>query len=173
MNTINPAWPVLWSACALVAVGAAIQLTRRPTTRAMYAARASVGVLFVLGGALMHVVNLVSGFSYAGFADPAHIAWVRDTWRSVVPPNQTALIGLLAAFELAVGVLIFSGGRRARLGLVAAIAFHACLWIFGWIETIYCIVMIPTLVALLVAERRLAISHERTEEAVLRPPLAA
>lgn len=100
MSTINPAWPVLWSACALTAVGAAVRLARRPSFKAHLLGRTAVGVLFVFGGALMHVINLATGGSYRDFADPAHFGWITSTWRSVVPPNQTALISLLAAFEL-------------------------------------------------------------------------
>jgi hypothetical protein len=154
---LNPAWPVLWSTCMVGALGAAGYVPwRGPRKSALRVGRASVGVLFVFGGALMHVINLIDGTAYKGFADPAHFSWVRDTWRSVVPPNQTALISLLAAFELAVGLLVLSGGRRAQLGIVGALAFHACLWIFGWIETVYCIVMIPALLVLLIADRRSA-----------------
>lgn len=173
MSTISPAWPVLWSLCGLVAVGAAIEATRRPAGRAVYAGRLGVGVLFVFGGALMHAVNLADGLSYRGFADPAHFAWVRATWRSVVPPNQTVLIGLLTAFELAVGLLVLSGGRRTELGLSAAIVFHGLLWLFGWTETIYCLVMLPTLLALLRAERLRARPARQVEERGLEPPLAA
>jgi hypothetical protein len=39
---------------------------------------------------------------------------------------------MLAAFELAVGLLILAGGRKTTLGLVAAVAFHLGLMLFGW-----------------------------------------
>lgn len=177
MSTVNPAWPVLWTICGAVAVVAAVQVSRQRAFRRakawLYVGRAGVGVLFVVGGALMHVINLIQGFSYAGFADPAHVRWIADTWRSVVPPNQDLLMGVLAAFEAGVGVLILSGGRRTQLGLIWAVAFHACLWIFGWIETAYCIVMIPTLVTLLVAEHRAAARSRRMQEEAASLPLAA
>jgi hypothetical protein len=60
------------------------------------------------------------------------------------------------AFEAVVGVLILSGGRRTQLGLIGAIGFHLALWLFGWFVTIYCLIMLPALVLLLVAERRAA-----------------
>lgn len=66
----------------------------------------------LIGGALLHAINLANGADYAGFADPAHFAWVRDAWRAVVPPNPILFIGLLAVFEATVGVLAVSGGRR-------------------------------------------------------------
>ena len=34
--------------------------------------------------------------------------------------------------------------------------FHVALWLFGWIETVYVLVMLPSLVLLLRAERRAA-----------------
>lgn len=173
MSTLSPVWPVLWSLCGLVAVAGAIEATRRPAGRGIYVGRAAVGVLFIFGGALVHALNLANGSSYRSFADPAHFAWVRTTWRAVVPPNQTALIALLTAFELAVGLAVLSGGHRTELGLVAAIGFHALLWIFGWIESIYCLVMIPTLVALCRAERLRARRPAVRETEGLGPPLAA
>jgi hypothetical protein len=115
-----------------------------------------VGVLFVVGGALLHVVNLATGADYAGFADPAHFAWVTDAWRAVVAPNQVLWIGLLVAFEATVGALILSGGRRTQLGYVGVIGFYLALWLFGWIETVWVVAMLPPMVLLLRAERRAA-----------------
>jgi uncharacterized membrane protein len=153
---INPAWPTFWTLCTVAAVVAAVGATRRPSKKWLYVGRGAVGGLFILGGALMHAINLASGSDYSGFADPSHFGWITGTWRSVVGPNQVALISLLAAFEAVVGVLVVYGGRWTQIGLVAALGFHVCLWIFGWIETVYCLVMIPTLVLLLLAERRVA-----------------
>jgi hypothetical protein len=68
---------------------------------------------------------------------------------------------LLVVFEATVGVLILSGGRRTRLGLAGAIAFHSLLWLFGWIELVWCLVMLPPMILLLVAERHWA-SYEAT-----------
>ena len=90
----------------------------------------------------------------AEIGDQAHFGWVTAAWRAVVAPNQYLFIGLLVAFEAVVGVLILSGGRRTQLGLVGAIGFHLALWLFGWFVTIYCLIMLPALVLLLVAERR-------------------
>ena len=77
-------------------------------------------------------------------------------WRAIVAPNQYLFIGLLVAFEAIVGVLILSGGRRTQVGLLAAIAFHLALWLFGWGVTIYVLIMLPVLVMLFRAERRAA-----------------
>jgi hypothetical protein len=71
-----------------------------------------------------------------------------------VSPNQYLFIGLLVAFEAAVGVLILSGGRRTQLGLIGAIGFHFALWLFGWAWHVYALMMLPALLLLLRAERR-------------------
>jgi hypothetical protein len=79
---------------------------------------------------------------------------VRNRRESVVPPNHLLLIGLLVAFEATVGLLVLSGGRRTQVGYVCTIGFHLALWLFGWFETVYCLVMLPALVLLLRAEQR-------------------
>lgn len=147
-------WQILWSACGLVTIIAAVSADR--SRRARYVARAAVGVLFIIGGALLHIVNLASGGDYTDFADPAHFSWVTDAWRAVVAPNQVLFITLLLVFEAVVGVLAVSGGRWTQIGYVGVIAFYLTLWPFGWIETVWCIVMVPVMVVLLRAERRAA-----------------
>jgi hypothetical protein len=112
-----------------------------------------VGVLFIAGGALLHVINLAAGEDYAGFAGPAHFWWVTQAWNAIVVPNHILFIGLLAAFEAAAGVLAIAGGRRTQLGYLAVIAFYLALWPFGWIETWWVLVMIPAMLLLLRAER--------------------
>jgi hypothetical protein len=81
---------------------------------------------------------------------------VTAAWRAVVAPNHYLFIGLLVAFEAVVGLLILSGGRRTRLGLIAAIGFRLAQWLFGWGVTVYSLLMLPALVLLLRAERRAA-----------------
>lgn len=150
----SPVWAVIWVASGAAALIAAIWATRGGGRRALLLGRIALGTLFVVGGALVHVINLATGSGYGTFADPSHFWWVSHAWRSVVVPTQELFISLLAAFELAVGVLIVSGGRRTQIGLAAAIAFHLALWLFGWIETIWCVIVLPPLVVLLLAERR-------------------
>lgn len=145
-------WGILWVSCGVGTVIAAAFATRR--TSARYLGRVAVGVLFTIGGALLHVLNLATDADYSEFADPAHFAWVTDAWRAVVAPNQVLYIGLLVVFETAVGILILSGGRRTQLGYVGVIAFYAALWLFGWIETVWVLAMLPPMLALLRAERR-------------------
>ena len=146
------AGPVLWSACWATAVVCSGLAARSP--RASFVGRIAVGVLMLVGGALFNAVQLAQGNDYAGFADPAPIRWIDSTWRAVVPPHSVVLIGLLVAFEAVVGLLVLSGGRRTQLGYLLAIAFHSVLWLFGWFELVYCVLMLPALVLLLRAERR-------------------
>jgi uncharacterized membrane protein len=145
-------WPIVWLACGLVTLVASMLASR--TARARYVGRAATGVLFVLGGTLVHVINLATGVDYVGFADPAHFDWVTDTWRSVVGPNVSLYIGLLIVFETTVGVLAVTGGRRTQVGYAGVIGFYLALWPFGWFETVWCLAMLPAMVALLRAERR-------------------
>jgi hypothetical protein len=145
---------ILWLACGASTIIAAALAGR--SSRARYLGRAAVGVLFIIGGALVHVLNLASGGDYAGFADPAHFTWVTQAWRDVVAPRPILFIGLLVLFEATVGVLALSGGRRTQLGYTGVIAFYLALWLFGWIETVWCLVLIVPMVLLLRAERRAA-----------------
>jgi hypothetical protein len=147
-------WQILWLACGVATIVAAVLAGR--SRRARYLGRAAVGVLFILGGALLHLVNLATGVDYADFADPAHFAWVTDTWRNVVAPNHVPWIGLLAVFEATVGALTLSGGRRTQLGYVGVIGFYLALWLFGWFETVWVVAMLPVMLLLLRAERRAA-----------------
>ena len=149
-------WLLLWLACGVTTIVASVLASR--SRRARYVGRAAVGVLFIIGGALLHVINLATGVDYAGFADPAHFAWVTDTWRAVVAPNQVQFIGLLVVFEATVGILTISGGRRTQLGLLGVIGFYLALWLFGWIEAVWCVAMLLPMVLLLRAERRAAIA---------------
>ena len=164
-------WPIVWLVCGATTLVAAVLANR--SRRARYVGRAAVGVLFILGGALVHVINLATGVDYAGFADPAHFAWVTDAWRAFVGPNQGLYIGLLVVFELTVGVLTISGGRRTQLGLVGVIGFYLALWLFGWFETVWVLAMIAPMVLLLRAERRAASGHAAQVEQAPRARLAA
>ena len=94
----------------------------------------------------------MTGYTYADFSDGAHTAFVRDTWRAIVVPHAALWIGVLVVFELVVGLLVLRGGRGARAGLVAAIAMHLALPLFGWITTAWALVMLIAFGLLLRAE---------------------
>ena len=151
---------ILWLVCGAATIIAAVLASR--SRQARYLGRAAVGVLFIAGGALLHVINLATGGDYAGFADPAHFAWVTHAWNVVVVPGHVPLIGLLALFEATAGVLVLSGGRRTQLGYLAVIAFYLALWLFGWIETAWVLIMLPAMLLLLRAERRAAPANHGT-----------
>jgi hypothetical protein len=144
--------PIIWVTCAAVIVTAAIR-TRHHDASARRLGRWGVGVLYVAAGAAVNGFFLLRGDDYATFADGAYLSFVRDTWHDVVVPHHEAWIGLLIAFELAVGVLAVLGGRRTQLAYAAAIAFHVALPSFGWGFFLWSVPMVAALVTLLRAER--------------------
>jgi hypothetical protein len=109
--------------------------------------------LYLGAGALVNTLMLLTGEDYADFADGSYIPFVHHTWRSLVVPNHHVFISLLVAFEAAVGLLALAGGRKAQLGLVAAMAFHVALLSFGWGFYLWSIPMLAALGQLLVTRR--------------------
>lgn len=159
---------VMWFGTGIAIIIAGVLASRwRP---ALYVGRVALFVLFAIAGALMHFIAILSGLEttdfYVKFADTAHFAWVTQAWREVFVPNQVLFVSLLAAFELLVGVLVISGGRRTQVGLMAAIAFHLALWLFGGVQLVWTIVMLPFLLLLLRAERRAASRSGQTTQMV-------
>lgn len=143
---------IAWLVLGAVALAAAFRAGRNH--RALYVGRAALGALFIGAGALVNLIYLLTGADYGTFADAAHLAFVRDTWHSVVAPRQALFIGLLIAYEIMVGVLILSGGRRTEMGLVGAIGMHLGLLVFGWVMTIWAATMLIAFGLLLRAQRR-------------------
>jgi hypothetical protein len=122
---------------------------------ARWVGRVGTGLTMLLGGAAVNASFLISGATYADFADEAKFAWVAHAWRAVVPGNYALWIGLLIAFEAVTGILILSGGWPTRVGLVCAIAFHVGLGVFfTWFLTYYAAIMIVGMALLLRAEWR-------------------
>ena len=144
--------PIIWATCGVAVVVAAIW--SRHSRRAARIGELAVAALYLGAGALVNGLLLATGEDYHDFADRSYIPFVRDTWRSLVVPNHVFFISLLIAFEVAVGLLTFAGGRRAKLGLVAAIAFHIALLSFGWGFFVWSIPMIGALSMLLRAAGR-------------------
>ena len=141
------AWPIL----GVTTVVAGVLAHRHP--RAVLVGRWALGLLFVLAGALVNLVYVLGDTDYAGFADGSFIPFVRDTWESVVVPNQAFWIGLLVAFEAVVGVLVVLGGRRTQLAMVLMMGFHVALLSFGWFFWAWSIPMLLGIGLLLRAER--------------------
>ena len=139
--------PVLWVASAVVIVAAAVRSRNHP--EAVGLGLKGVAFLFLVAGAAVNALFLMRGDDYSGFADGAYIAFVRDTWQSLVVPNHAVFIWTLVAFEAAVGVLALLGGRKAQIGLVASIGFHIGLLSFGWGFYLWSVPMVLALAQLL------------------------
>lgn len=111
--------------------------------------RLAFGVMFT-GGAAIHVAIVVTVTeTYWHLADTAFIPSVKQAWLSIFMPHAALLGLLLAAFELAIGLLILAGGLKTRLGLLTTIAFHLGLMLFGWGFWFWSIPILAMLVALL------------------------
>jgi hypothetical protein len=144
---------IMWLVLGGTAFVAALRAGSSP--RALYVARVALGVLMIAFGAVVNAVYLmVDSATYAHFADASQLTFVRDTWQSLVVPNQELFISVLIGFELLVGVLMLSGGRRTQVALVALIAFHAGQLVFGWFMWLWAVPMMTALVLLLRAELR-------------------
>lgn len=143
----------------------------RHSRRALHVGRLAVGALFVLGGALVNALYLITGTDYAGFADASSLAFVRDTWASVVAPHQEVWIGLLVVFEAIAGGLVWSGGRWATVGLMAIMVFHVLLLPFGWFFYAWSVPMLVGVGLLLRAHQRelaatgaASVDHDHTDQ---------
>ena len=142
----------MWLVLGATTFVAALRASK--SRRAMYVGRVALGVLMILFGAVVNAIYLALGSDYyVHFADASPFPFVRDTWQSLVLPNQGLFITLLILFEAAVGVLILSGGRRTQVGLIALIGFHLGQLAFGGVLWPWAIVMLVALVLLLRAER--------------------
>lgn len=110
----------------------------------MRIARLVVATTYLVGAGVHIGVVAADPQTYQGFADGAP-AIVREAWSDVfmAAPSSWGLV--LAGGELVIGVLLLGRGRRARLGIALAIAFHVALMFFGWWAWTYAA---PALVAL-------------------------
>ena len=141
-------WLVLGGTAFVAAVRAG------KSRRAMYVGRSALGVLFIAFGAVVNAIYLAmdNGY-YDDFADASPFPFVKDTWQSLVLPNQALFITLLIVFEATVGVLVLSGGRWTQVGLLGLIGFHIGQLAFGGVLWPWAIVMLVALGLLLRAER--------------------
>lgn len=150
---------VMWVLLAFVILVCALLVGRRPG--ALRVGLRAVSFLFLVAGAGANLFLLLTGETYALFADTSSFAFVKDTWRSLVVPNHGLFIGLLILFEATVGVLVLLGHRARQVGLVAAIVFHVLLVAFGWGFALWSVPMIVGLALLLRAENRRASAEAR------------
>ena len=144
-------------------------LRARRSSRARLVARVALGVLFLVFGAVVNAVYLVTDRdSFAAFGEMSQFAFVRETWASLVVPNTGVFIGLLIAGEATAGLLVLSGGRRLEAGLALLLAFHVGLLFFGWWLWLYAVPMLGALALLLRAERRQHLPRSASRGDVVR-----
>ena len=151
---------VLWLVLGLTTIVSGVLASHHP--KALNVGRVALGSLMLIGGALVNAIYLGSGVNYDDFADLSMLAFVTDTWRELVAPNQGFFIGLLIAFEAFAGVLVYVGGRAAVAGMAAILGFHVGLMFFGWGFWIWSIPMIVGVALLLRAQLRDATHTTRT-----------
>ena len=150
---------IMWLVLGATVVIASVRADR--SERARQIARVALGTLFLVFGAVVNAVYLVTDWdSFAAFGEMSQFAFVRETWASLVVPNTGLFIGLLIAGEATAGILVLSGGRRFEAGLELLLAFHLGLLFFGWWLWLYAVPMLGALTLLLRAER-----HRRAESA--------
>lgn len=143
---------IMWLVLGGTAFVAALRAGK--SRRAMRVGRGALGVLFIFFGAIVNAVYLAMGTDYyANFADSSPFPFVRQTWESLVLPNQGFFIALLIIFEATMGLLILRGARWTQAGLIGLIGFHLGQLAFGGVLWIWAPLMLVTLVLLLRAER--------------------
>jgi hypothetical protein len=94
--------------------------------------RSLVGGFFLVTGGVHLGLVAADPQVYRDFADHALFAFVRDGWQQVVMARPAVYGLILMAGEVVAGTLLLAGGRAARVGWVAVIAFHVLLMLFGW-----------------------------------------
>jgi hypothetical protein len=154
----------VWAGLAVVILVSGLRAGRSP--QALRTGCLAVSALWLLAGAGVNAGMLVAGRSYSGFADGAALAFVHETWESLVVAHQAVFIGLLIAFEAVAGVLVLFPGRPRQAALLAVIAFTVALVSFGWGFLLWSVPVTAALVLLLRAERRRAAASTGTREMV-------
>jgi len=102
---------------------------RRPRLRLD---RRIVGCFYLFTGGIHVGIVAADPQFYRHFADGALAGVIRSGWRDVFMAHPAGWGLLLAAGELALGLLLLRGGRWARLGWAGVIGFHLALMSFGW-----------------------------------------
>lgn len=153
------ALPVAWVTLGVTVVVASVLAGR--SRRAYVVGVRGLSLLFVVAGAGANAFFLIRGDDYSGFADGASTTFVHDTWQSLVVPHHHFFIGLLIAFEAAVGLLVLVEGRARQTALALQLAFTVALVSFGWGFLVWAL---PIGVALVLLYRAgdVAATHEVT-----------
>ena len=94
--------------------------------------RLAFGVMFT-GGAAIHVAIVVTGTeTYRQFADTAFIPFVKQAWLSVFMPPGGVVWAAAGRLRAGRGPAHLGRGTQDRPRLLAALAFHLGLMLFGW-----------------------------------------
>lgn len=112
------------------------QLTR--TGRSALGRSVVGGFFLVMGGVHLGLVS-ADAQVYRHFADDGLFGFVRTGWSDIVMAHPAVYGLLLMAAEVTAGTLLLVGGRAARVGWVAVIAFHVLLLVFGWWIWAWCL----------------------------------
>jgi hypothetical protein len=84
--------------------------------------------LWYLFGSLVHIkFGLANNHIYERFGGTSLFAASCELWTTVVMPDIAFFALLLAAFEMAVGILILSKDRYVKIGLIASVLFNLFL----------------------------------------------
>ncbi|WP_204163841.1 hypothetical protein [Nocardioides solisilvae] len=135
--------------------------------------RRFVGGFFLFTAGINVGMAAADADAWGVFGDQAALDVVRETWQDVVAGSPAPWALLLAAAELAVGVLLLRGGRAARVGWVGAIGFHVLLMAFGpWIW-VWCLPVLAVLVPVARAEWPLLVRTGAYADPVRTPSAAA
>lgn len=149
----------MWLALGGVAFVAALRAGH--SRRAMYVGRWALGVLFIAFGAAVNAIYLAAEVGYyEDFAKTSPFPFVRDTWESLVLPNQGLFISVLIIAEATAGVLVLMGGAWTQAGLIALIGFHVGQLAFGGVLWVWAPLMLVALFLLLRAERQAALDDD-------------
>lgn len=151
MTKIGWLLPTVWASLGVLIVVCSIYARR--SRRAYTVGIVAVSVLWTAAGAAVNGYFLWRGDDYSGFADGASTAFVRDTWESLVVPNHGLFIGLLIAFEAAVGLLVLVAGPLRQAALLLLIWFNIALLAFGWAYLVWTVPMVAALTLLRRADR--------------------
>lgn len=96
------------------------------------------GFFLVMGGVHLGLVSSDPQV-YQHFADHALFGLVRTGWSELVMAAPAVYGLLLMTGEITAGTLLLVGGRAARIGWIAVIAFHVVLMVFGWWIWAWCL----------------------------------
>lgn len=84
--------------------------------------------MIYLAGTVIHAYNAIANPQlYRPFGESSLTPLSRDLWKSLVMPHIRIWAALLAALELAVGVLLLSKGPLVKVGLAVSILFNLFL----------------------------------------------